>query len=98
MAALERDKENANNTQALRMNEDQHPELLGLGPERVELRVGQLFAVDAAADSGAAQTVLLDPVLQLLGGEVRMLQRHRGERDEAIGVRRAGLGELLVLD
>ena len=35
---------------ALRMDEDQHAELLGLGPERMELRIGELLAVDAAAD------------------------------------------------
>jgi len=42
--------------------------------------------------------VLPDAFLQLLGGEVRVLQRHRREGDEALRVRRAGLGELLVLD
>src|SRR3989449_11767700 len=40
---------------ALRMDEDHHAELLGLGPERVELRIADLRAVDAAADPGAAQ-------------------------------------------
>ena len=82
----------------LRMDEDQHAELLGLGPERVKLRVGQLLAVDAAADAGAAQPELLDAVLELLGGEVGILQRDRRERDEAVGLRRAHLRELLVLD
>src|SRR5262249_7894925 len=82
----------------LRMHEDDDTELLGLGPERIELRGGHVLAVDAAADAGAAQAVLLDALLELLGGELRMLERHRRERDEAIRIRRAGLGELLVLD
>jgi hypothetical protein len=73
----------------LRMDEHEHAKLLGLGPEGMELRVGQLLAVDAAADGGAAQAVLPDALLELLGGEVGMLQ---GDR-----VRGAGLGELLVL-
>src|SRR5207244_8447175 len=50
---------------ALRMHEDQHAELLGLGPERVELGVGELQALDAAADRGAAQAELLHDVLEL---------------------------------
>ena len=83
---------------ALRMDEDQDAELLGLGPERMELRVGQLLAVDAAADADAAQAELLDAVLELLGGEVGMLQRHRREGDEAVGIGGAELGQLLVLD
>src|SRR5262245_15352999 len=39
---------------ALRVDEDDGAELLGLGPERVELRVADLLAVDAAADGRAA--------------------------------------------
>ena len=41
----------------LRVDEDEHAELLGLGPERMKLRIGQLLAVDAAADGRAAQPV-----------------------------------------
>src|SRR5205823_3192852 len=82
----------------LRVDEDHHAELLGLGPERVELRIADLRAVDAPADTGAAQPVLLDALLELLGGEVGVLERHRREGDEALGVRGARLGELLVLD
>src|SRR5207245_5232800 len=67
-------------------------------PERVELRIADLRAVDAAADPGAAQPVLLHALLELLGGEVGVLQRHRREGDEALGIRGARLGELLVLD
>ncbi len=80
------------------MDEDHHAELLGLGPERVELRIADLLAVDATADPGAAQPVILHALLELLGGEVRVLQRHRREGDEALGIRGARLGELFVLD
>ena len=75
------------------MHEDQHAELLGLGPEGVELRIAQLLAVDAAADASAAQAVLLHALHELLGGEVGMLERDGGEGHEAVGVRGA---ELLV--
>src|SRR5438445_328456 len=80
----------------LRVDEHQHAQLLGLGPERVEPRVGQILAGDAAAHAGAEQAVLPAAFLELLRGEVRVLQRHRRERDEAIGIRRAGLGKLIV--
>jgi len=33
----------------------------------------------------------------LLGGEIRMLQRHRGQPDKAVGICRANLGDLFVL-
>ena len=64
----------------------------------MELRVAQLEALDAAAEAGAAQAVALDALLELLGGEVRMLQRHARERDEPVGLGRADLGQRLVLD
>ena len=83
---------------ALRMNEDQNAELLHLRPERMELRIAQLQAVDAAAQADAAQSVLLGAFLRLLDREVRMLQRHGRERDEPIRLCRADLCELLVLD
>ena len=62
-------------------------QLLGLGPERVELRIGDLLAGDVAADRRAAQPSFLTPCLELLGGQIRILQRNRGEGDEAVGVR-----------
>src|SRR6266853_4944075 len=83
---------------ALRVDEHRHPELLGLGPERVELGIGDLLAVDAAPDGGPAQAVLLHALLELGRGEVGMLERHGGEGHEAIRVGRADLGELLVLE
>src|SRR5262249_53325141 len=80
-----------------RMDEHQHAELLGLLPERVELRIRELLPFDAAADAGAAQAELLHGVLELLRGEIGMLQRHRGERDESVGLLGDDLGELVVL-
>src|SRR2546427_618959 len=65
------------------MHKNQHSELLGLGPEGVELGVGQLVSVDVPSDGGAAQAQLLDAFLQLLGRQVGKLQRHRGEGYEA---------------
>src|SRR5437762_12560316 len=43
---------------ALWMDEDEHAELLGLGPERVEHRIGKFVAGDARADGGATQPQL----------------------------------------
>ena len=65
------------------MDEDQRLQLLGLLPERIELGGGDLLALDAAADGSADQAELLHAVLELLGGEVGKLQRHRRVADEA---------------
>src|SRR5439155_20102568 len=54
---------------ALRVDEDQHAELLRLRPERVELRVGELVTGHARANRGAAQSKILDAVLELLDGQ-----------------------------
>src|SRR6059036_743150 len=81
---------------ALRMDEDQDAELLGLRPERVELRVGELVAGDARADGGAAEPELLHPVDELLHREVRKLERDRREGDETIRILRAEPGEGFV--
>ena len=81
----------------LRVDENQAAQLLRLGPERVKLGIGQFLAVHAAADRRAAQPELLHRVIELLGGEVRVLQRDRGKGDEAVRLRRAQRGELLVL-
>ena len=42
------------------MQEQQHAELLGFGPERVELRIGELVVADGRADRRAAQPELFD--------------------------------------
>ena len=82
---------------AARVHEDQRAELGGLGPERVVFRQREIFAVHVPADRGAAQAEPLDAVLELLGRQIGMLQRHRRERDEAIGMCRHPLGQSLVL-
>ena len=51
-----------------------------------------------APDGGAAEPEPLHPVHELLHGQVRILQGHRGKGHEAIRVRRAELGEPFVLD
>ena len=79
------------------MDENQAAQLLRLGPERVKLGIGQFLAVHAAADRRAAQSELLHRIVELLGGEVRVLQRDRGKGDEAVRLRRAQRGQLLVL-
>jgi len=52
-------------------------QLLDLLPERVELRVRQLAAVDVRPDDEAAEIEPLDGVVELLGG-----QEGRGLRAE----------------
>ena len=79
------------------MHEHEHPELGRLGPERVVLRQRQILAVDMAANRRAAQAKALHRVLQLLGGEIGMLQCDRGKGDEAIGMRRHPFRQPLVL-
>jgi hypothetical protein len=73
------------------------PSCSALGPERAEFRVRQFRAIDAAADQGTAHGEPLDRVFELLGGEIGMLQRHRGQPDKAVGICRANLGEPFVL-
>ena len=82
----------------LRMDENQAAELFRLRPERMEPRVGQLLARDVRADRAAAQAEFLHAFLELLGGEIRVLQGHGGKGDEALRPGCAQLGELLVLD
>src|SRR5262245_21232701 len=52
---------------ALRIDEDQHAELFGFSPERMEFLIRQLLAIDAAADQSATQSKPLDRMLELLG-------------------------------
>src|SRR5438132_2979399 len=61
--ALEPARQRVRGPRSLRMDEDEDAELLGLGPERVKLRVAQLLLVDAPADGSPAQPVLLDSFL-----------------------------------
>ena len=80
------------------MDEEQDAELLGLGPERIELARRQFFAFDAAADRGAAESELLDGFLQLFGRQIGILERNRREPDETIRLRRTPRCQLLVLN
>ncbi len=80
------------------MQEDEHAEFLRLGPDRVEFLRRQFLAIDASPDGGAAQAERLDAVDKLLDREIRMLQRHGREGDEALLMRRAEFGELFVLN
>ena len=77
---------------------DQRAQLLRRRPERVELRVGQLLAIDAAADQRSAQPQAFDAVLQLPRREIGVLQRHGRERDEPLGRDGAELDQPLILD
>src|SRR5215510_7282825 len=66
------------------VHEQQHTEFLCLGPERIELAVGEFLALDAASDGGAAQSQLSDGLVQLIGCQIRMLQRHSGHSYKSI--------------
>ncbi len=67
----------------VRMHEHRHAELLGFGPERVVLLARRRLVVDVAADRRAAEPKILHGMLELLGGEIRELQRDRAQADEA---------------
>jgi hypothetical protein len=80
------------------VHENEATELLGLGPERMELWIGQILSVDVCPDRAAAQAELPHAFLELLRGEVGMLKGDGREPDEAVRLRRAQLRELLVLE
>src|SRR5262245_31093694 len=83
---------------ALRMYETQHAELLGLGPERMKLRVGKFLVGAACADCRATQAEFFHAMYELLDSQCRVLQRDRSKGDKAIRIHRAHLGEFFVLD
>jgi hypothetical protein len=56
------------------MDEHEHAQLLGLGPEWVELRVGQLITGDIAANRNAPQALFPHTFLKLCGGKLWELQ------------------------
>ena len=80
-----------------RVDEDQAAEFLRLGPDRMKCRIGELAALDVAADGDPAQSERLDALFELPDGEIRVLQRDRREGDETIGLGGAQLRELFVL-
>src|SRR5262245_11787024 len=79
------------------VQENQHAQFLAFGPERVELRVRQFLAGNAAGNADAAKPEFLDRVLDLLRSEVRKLQRRRREADETVGMTGTERGQRLVL-
>src|SRR5205823_1081615 len=81
----------------LRVHEQQHTKLLCLGPERIELSIGELLAFYAPSDRSTTQAQLSDRLVQLISCEVRMLQRQCCHSDEAIGMLRTPLRDLVVL-
>ena len=73
------------------MHEEQHAELLRLGPERIELAIGEFLPFDASADGGATQPKFLHGQFELLGGKLGVLQRERRHANESIRMLRAPL-------
>src|SRR5262245_52341371 len=76
------------------MDEDERLQLFSFLPERIELGGRNLLALDAAADGGANQAKLLHAALELLGGNLRILQRDRRIADEATWENLAHLRDL----
>ena len=70
-----------------RVHEDERPKLFALGPERVEFRVGEILAGDAADHADATEAERLDRVLDLCGGEVGILQGRGRKGDEPLRLR-----------
>ena len=70
----------------LRVHEQHDTQLFGFRPERIEPAIGELLALDAAADRGAPQSELSDGLIELVGGHVGVLQRQRGHSHESIGI------------
>ena len=83
--------------QTLRMDEKGYAEFFGLGPYRVEFRIGEINAGHRAADRGALKALLLHSGLQFLHRQVRRLQGQRRKPREAVGFRGAEFGKFLVL-
>ena len=81
----------------LRVHEEHDAQFFRFGPERIELAVRQFLSFDAAADRGATKAQFSHRVVELLGGEIRMLQRKGRHADEAIRLRGDRLSNLFVL-
>src|SRR5438477_2768578 len=76
---------------AERVHENEHAQFFALGPERVEFGVGQFLAGDAAGNPDAAEAEVLDRMLDLLRGEVGMLDGSGRKGDKAVGMTGAEL-------
>src|SRR5437667_7918257 len=70
----------------LRMHEQQDPQLLRLCPERIELTIGDLLTFDTSSDGGATQSQFVDGLIQLVGRQIRMLQRHGRHSEKPVGI------------
>ena len=79
-----------------RVDEDEHPKLLGGGEERSQGWIGQVLAVDIGADLNAAKIKLLHAAPKLDDREFRRLQRDRAEADQPLGTARNDLGDVVV--
>src|SRR4051812_31938906 len=79
------------------MNEEDRAELLRLGPDRMEFRVGKILSQHAAADRRAPQALLLDRGFQLLNREIGKLKREGSESAEPLRPRRTEFSQLFVL-
>ena len=72
---------------AERVQEDEHSQRFALAPERVEFRVGEILAGDAAGHADTAEAECLDRVLDLCSSEVGILQGCRRKGDEPLRLR-----------
>jgi hypothetical protein len=82
---------------ATRVHDDGDAELGGFGPEHVVLREREILAVDMTADRRPAKPETRDAILELFRCQFWMLQRHRRQRHEPVGVGGHPLRESLVL-
>ena len=80
------------------MDADRHVRLLTRGPERIEVRVVERAALHGVRpDEDAAHADRLR-ALHLADGGVHVLHRHARDADEALRIRRAVVGEPVVVD
>ena len=80
------------------MDENQRAQFLGFGPERIEPGGGEFLTIYAGPQRRASEAQFLDAFLQLLGGQIGILQGHGGESYEPIRLFGAQFGEHFVLD
>src|SRR3989304_811841 len=80
------------------MDENQSLQLLGFSPNRMKLRGGQFFPIDAAPDGEASHPELLHAFFDLLHGQCGMLQGDGTQTYETVRVGRTKRGNLFVLD
>ena len=79
-----------------RVDEDHRAEVGGGRPNRVELRVGELAAVDVGGDADALEAELADGALEFADGDGRVLERKGAETVQPAPALRAVRGDGLV--